>query len=233
MAAFVKFNKFLEALAEKAHNLGSDTLRFALTNTAPTAATDTGFLPGTLHPPPAAAHEVHALIERGELEVKPIRLAWEVFARAKQMQPGKQRRPTVAPIVHTEDQPPWWKKVGMSYYASDAGGTWDTYRMSVKPTTKTASGVVYAYPCIFHGFLIGTDGVNDPTITFYDHASAASGQEIVPTATYDASALGLNGVTGMYQYYANGIYLSITCAGTVEVTPQYAPATLAVGASWK
>ena len=56
MASFVKFNKFLEALAEQKHNLGSDTLKFALTNTAPTAATDTGFLPGTDHPPPAAAN---------------------------------------------------------------------------------------------------------------------------------------------------------------------------------
>ncbi len=56
MATFVKFNKFLEQLAEKAYNLGSDTLKFALTNTAPTAATDTIFLPGTLHPPPAAAN---------------------------------------------------------------------------------------------------------------------------------------------------------------------------------
>lgn len=52
MAAFVKFNKFLEALAEKKHDLGSDTLRFALTNSAPTAATDTGFLPGSAHPKP-------------------------------------------------------------------------------------------------------------------------------------------------------------------------------------
>ena len=56
MATFTKFNKFLESLAEKGHDLGSDTLKFALTNTAPTAATDTGFLPGSLHPPPAAAN---------------------------------------------------------------------------------------------------------------------------------------------------------------------------------
>ena len=56
MATFTKFNKFLEALAEKKHNLGSDQLRFALTNTPPTAASDTGFLPGSAHPPPAAAN---------------------------------------------------------------------------------------------------------------------------------------------------------------------------------
>lgn len=41
MASFVKFHSFVEALAEKAHNLGSDTLKIALTNSAPTAASDT------------------------------------------------------------------------------------------------------------------------------------------------------------------------------------------------
>ncbi len=56
MAAFVKFNKFLEQLAEKSYNLGSDTLKFALTNTAPTAATDTVFDSASAHPPPAAAN---------------------------------------------------------------------------------------------------------------------------------------------------------------------------------
>ena len=39
MASFQKFNAFVEALAEKKHNLGSDTLKVYLTNTTPSAST--------------------------------------------------------------------------------------------------------------------------------------------------------------------------------------------------
>lgn len=38
MATYTKFQPFVEKLAEKAHNLGSDTLTVALSNTAPSAA---------------------------------------------------------------------------------------------------------------------------------------------------------------------------------------------------
>jgi hypothetical protein len=38
MASFTKFNSFVEALAEKTHNLGSDSLKVALTNSAPSAS---------------------------------------------------------------------------------------------------------------------------------------------------------------------------------------------------
>lgn len=38
MAAFTKFQPFVEALAEKKHNLGSDTLKVALTSSAPSVA---------------------------------------------------------------------------------------------------------------------------------------------------------------------------------------------------
>ncbi len=38
MAAFTKYNSFVEKLAEKVHNLGSDQLVIALTNSTPTSA---------------------------------------------------------------------------------------------------------------------------------------------------------------------------------------------------
>lgn len=38
MASFTKFNSFVEAVAEKVHNLGSDTLKVVLTNTTPSAS---------------------------------------------------------------------------------------------------------------------------------------------------------------------------------------------------
>ena len=38
MAAFNKFNSFVENLAEKVHDLGSDALKLALTNSAPVAS---------------------------------------------------------------------------------------------------------------------------------------------------------------------------------------------------
>jgi len=40
VASYNKFQPFVEAVAEKKHNLGSDTLKVALTNTAPTADND-------------------------------------------------------------------------------------------------------------------------------------------------------------------------------------------------
>jgi hypothetical protein len=75
-----------------------------------------------------------------------------------------------------------------------------------------ASGIVISRPCRLKNFLIGTDGTNDPEVTIYN-GTTASGQEIVPTNTYDASALGINGAVGLDIKCPDGIYVAITCAG--------------------
>jgi len=54
-ASLTKFEPFVADKNNGEHNLGSDTLRVALTNTAP-VATQGAFDPGTNHPPPAAAN---------------------------------------------------------------------------------------------------------------------------------------------------------------------------------
>jgi hypothetical protein len=55
-APFVKFHTFVEQLAEGAYDLGADSLKIALSNTAPSHETDSVFLPGSLHPAPTEAH---------------------------------------------------------------------------------------------------------------------------------------------------------------------------------
>lgn len=94
------------------------------------------------------------------------------------------------------------------------------FRTLTQSKKITASGLIFTGECVFRGLLIGTDGTNDPTITVYDN-TADSGEEILPTNTYDASALGLNGVVSLDIHCKNGLYVAITCNGTVEVVPMW------------
>ena len=55
MAALVKFQDFVEQVGLEQHQLNTDTIKWALTNTLP-VNTQTVFDPGTNHPPPAAAN---------------------------------------------------------------------------------------------------------------------------------------------------------------------------------
>jgi hypothetical protein len=53
--AFNKYNIFVDDLAKAGHNLSTAVFKVALTNTAPTPATDTIWSAG-VYPPPAAAN---------------------------------------------------------------------------------------------------------------------------------------------------------------------------------
>ncbi len=87
--------------------------------------------------------------------------------------------------------------------------------------TVSSSQIITSNSAVLMGMQVGTDGVNDPTITVYDGVDN-SGNEIVPTTTYDASALGISGFVAAYAKRAyNGIYVEISGTGAVEVTIDY------------
>lgn len=56
MASFVKIDDFVEQTLRGVHNFGSHTFKLALTNTAPTAASDQSWLEGSSAPDPVAAN---------------------------------------------------------------------------------------------------------------------------------------------------------------------------------
>jgi len=88
------------------------------------------------------------------------------------------------------------------------------------PTRITASTVIHTGPCFLMKIVIGTDGTNDPVVAAYNEAdnSATAAKEILPSITYDASALGINGVVYQYaEYLDTGLYIAIANLGTGSV----------------
>jgi len=86
----------------------------------------------------------------------------------------------------------------------------------------TVSTLIYTGHGFVGSLLIGTDGTNDPVVTVYNALSAVSGTEIIPTTTYDASALGLNGLETSYLKECGiGCYVEISNLGTGEVVIGY------------
>lgn len=99
-----------------------------------------------------------------------------------------------------------------------------------KTNKVTTSGMVYTGKSLLFDILIGLDGVNDPTISVFD-GTDSGGVEKLPTNTYDASKLGLNGVTWQIpRLMDTGIYVLIAlAAGDVEVVGGYRPWSEIVG----
>lgn len=82
----------------------------------------------------------------------------------------------------------------------------------------SATGAFLDTPGFLGGVLIGTDGLNNPTLTVFDNNDTASGTELLPTTEFDASALGLNGYTGVIDECLAGAYLELAGVGTTEIT---------------
>lgn len=88
----------------------------------------------------------------------------------------------------------------------------------VESSYMTASGIIFSGRGVVYDVLIGTDGTNDPTITIYNGLNATNTNEILPTVTYDASALGLNAYTTVLgSKVTDGCYIAITTSGACEV----------------
>jgi len=67
------------------------------------------------------------------------------------------------------------------------------------------------------GVLLSVDGANDPVVTVYDSTTNTAGTEVVPTNTYDASALGLNGAWFGHEGAIEcdvGVYVEVSNLGT-------------------
>ena len=88
------------------------------------------------------------------------------------------------------------------------------------PVMLTASGVALAAPGYIAGMLVGMDNTNDPQITVFNHASAASGDQVIPTTNLDASAKGFNGFMGPMKIRCSiGAYVLVENSGGGAWTP--------------
>jgi len=90
--------------------------------------------------------------------------------------------------------------------------------MIAKAIKFTASGILFNGPCVLSGFLLGVDGVTDPTITFYNGTSALANAEVMPTTEFDASTLDPKGFMpgGMEIDCPNGLYVDVATIGSGE-----------------
>ena len=88
------------------------------------------------------------------------------------------------------------------------------------PYRAAASVQIHDGEGFLFSFLIGTDTVNDPIVAIHDCATGnqAAANQIVPSTTYDASILGINGVVfQVSKRFTSGLYIAIANIGTGAV----------------
>lgn len=89
---------------------------------------------------------------------------------------------------------------------------------------KNGSAQIVTGRGFFTGLLVATDGANAVTVAVYDSNDGAAGKKLMPAMVITTSA------TDRVQYigfdakevpFFNGVYVSITCAGTVGYVVYY------------
>ncbi len=85
-------------------------------------------------------------------------------------------------------------------------------RIVVSTQIHTGKGYLFS-------LLVGVDTVNNPVIAAYDdEGGATAANQIIPSTTYDATALGLNGVVLQFaKNFDTGLYISIANIGSGSV----------------
>lgn len=88
------------------------------------------------------------------------------------------------------------------------------------PTRIAVSTLIHDEPCFLAKIVIGSDGTNNPVVAAYneDDDSETAAKEILPSQTYDAVSLGLNGI--VYQFMEKcdtGLYISISNIGSGSI----------------
>jgi hypothetical protein len=89
-------------------------------------------------------------------------------------------------------------------------------RIIVSTQIHTGKGYLYS-------LLIGVDTINNPVVAVYDDVGGATAaNQIVPSTTYDATALGLNGVVLKFaKEFVTGLYISIATIGSGSVVADW------------
>jgi hypothetical protein len=93
-------------------------------------------------------------------------------------------------------------------------------------TRITASGAIYASPCVLYGILVGTDSVNDPTVAAYNDSDGnTAANRVVPPTVIDASLLGFNGFFNTERGIdcRKALYVTVSGLGTGEVHIYWRP----------
>ena len=87
---------------------------------------------------------------------------------------------------------------------------------------KSADALIATGQGVFYGIIVSTDSTNAVTLDIYDNTSA-SGTKLIPTSTITtASDDRIQSITfeNGVEFY-KGIYVDITCAGTVGYNVYY------------
>jgi hypothetical protein len=82
----------------------------------------------------------------------------------------------------------------------------------------TASGIVSAGPGKLTQVIVATDATNAVSLSFYDNASAASGDKVIPDLVITTSAIDrVQTLPVDGKRFYNGLYVAITCSGPCQV----------------